>query len=151
MWIGNGHKMRKKSVQLSWDLDQLCICMCFIEFQKIFKKFQKLAYFWPKNSDFFLFSLCDFDTAFSTESLTKTFKNASIGLIFGMKAPYILLKTFTADYIYRLKLYSFACADPIYRLEDVNYLPIICTCFLSMIGSNERIGLHLTLTLRLGH
>ena len=60
-------------------------------------------------------------------------------------------KTFTAEYIYRLKLYSFACADPIYRLDDVNYLPIICTWFLPMIGSKEKIGIHLTLTSRFSH
>ena len=36
-------------LQLSWNLDETCISMSSIKFQKIFAKFWKLTNLWPKN------------------------------------------------------------------------------------------------------
>ena len=36
-------------LQLSWNLDQTCISMGSIKFQKVFAKFWKLTNLWPKN------------------------------------------------------------------------------------------------------
>ena len=64
----------QKMDQMSWNLDQVCISGSCIEFMKKFEKFWKLADFWPENGNFLRFSLCDFGTAFSTESLKKSSK-----------------------------------------------------------------------------
>ena len=75
-----------KTLQMSWNLDQTCISMSFIKFQKIFGKFSKLADFWPKNGHFARFARRDFETFFSTEIVSGPSKM----LRFGWKSVYLL-------------------------------------------------------------
>ena len=55
---------------MSWKLDQTCISMSSIKFQKIYGNFSKLAEFWPKNS----FLRCNFETFFFKGYCIRVFK-----------------------------------------------------------------------------
>ena len=81
-WPKMGLKMAikwPKMLQMSWNLDQTCISMSFIKFQKTFRNFLKLSDFWPKNHHLARFSRRDFETFFSTEIVSGPSKMLRLG------------------------------------------------------------------------
>ena len=63
-----------KMLQMSWNLDQRCISMSFIKFQKIFGKFWKLANFRPKNGHLARVLRRFFNTQFYTVNVSSLWK-----------------------------------------------------------------------------
>ena len=63
-----------KMLQMSWNLDQTCISMSFIKFQKIFGKFWKLADFRPKNGHLARVLRRFFNTQFYTVNVSSLWK-----------------------------------------------------------------------------
>ena len=78
-----------KMVQMSWNLDKVCISDRCIEFQMKFEKFWKLAHFWPKNDYFSRFSRFDFGTAFSTENVITPSKMLQLTWFFVYSLPIV--------------------------------------------------------------
>ncbi len=74
-------------VQMTKNLDQICISMVSNKFQKIFEKFSKMADFWPKNAIFRVFRVANF-----YGKVIGARPDASNGLIFGTNVPWGIYK-----------------------------------------------------------
>ena len=96
-----------KKVQISYNLDQICISSGFINYQNIFEKYWKLADFWTKNRFFAL----EFQYYFFDGNPYSSFKNAPIDLIFCIYIPiylyYNLIESFFENLFLLLNYYTF--------------------------------------------
>ena len=96
-----------KKVQISYNLDQVCISSGFINCQKIFEKHWKLADFWTKNRFFAL----EFQYFFFDGNRYFSFKNSPIDLFFWIHIPiylyYNIMKSFFEKLFLFVNYYTF--------------------------------------------
>ena len=104
-----------KKVQISYNLDLICISSGFINWQKIFEKYWKLADFWTKNRFFAL----EFQYFFFDGNRYSSFINTPIDLFFWIQIPiylyYIPLFLYFSIYFFFLlhfHSYSFFTMPP---------------------------------------
>ena len=74
-----------KMLQMTPFLDQQCIPMDFIKFQKIFENARKSADFWSENRHFSQFDVAIFDRRFSERNRISSWENGPIDLNFVLK------------------------------------------------------------------
>ena len=96
-----------KKVQISYNLDQICISSGFINYQNIFEKYWKLADFWTRNRFFAL----EFQCYFFGGNPYSSFKNTPIDLFFCIYIPiylyYNIMKSFFENLFLLLNYYTF--------------------------------------------
>ena len=78
----------QKMVQMSWNLDKVCISGRCIEFQKKFENFLKIGPFLAEKRQFFTFFAFRFRYRFFYGKRNNSIKNALIDLLFGIQPPY---------------------------------------------------------------
>ena len=90
-----------KKVQISYNLDLICISSGFINWQKIFEKYWKLADFWTKKRFFAL----EFQCYFFGGNPYSSFKNTPIDLFFCIYIPIYLYYNFMKRFLFLLLNY----------------------------------------------
>ena len=94
-----------KKVQMSYNLDQICISSGFINWQKIFEKYWKLADFWTKNRFFAL----EFQYFFFDGNRYSSFINTPIDLFFWIHIPLYLYYNIMKSFFEKLFLFVNYC------------------------------------------
>ena len=94
-----------KKVQMSYNLDLICISSGFINWQKIFEKYWKLADFWTKNRFFAL----EFQYFFFDGNRYSSFINTPIDLFFWIHIPLYLYYNIMKSFFEKLFLFVNYC------------------------------------------
>ena len=94
-----------KKVQISYNLDLICISSGFINWQKIFEKYWKLADFWTKNRFFAL----EFQYFFFDGNRYSSFRNTLIDLFFWIHIPIYLYYNIMKSFFEKLFLFVNYC------------------------------------------